>query len=188
MYVGFLGWEANVVGAAVVYRERLAAAAAAAPGPRVRHRRQEPGSAPAERGGDLPRHPAAGFVDDLEEVYAEARVSVAPLLFGSGMKVKVLDAMARGMPTVTTAVGAEGIDYINGRDLAVASSADRHGPRIDPAIARRRSALDAACAGASRQLIGERYTWRRLFDGMHRHLDKVLSEHTPRGASILRYA
>lgn len=61
-----------------------------------------------------------GFVADLASVYARATVVVAPLRFGAGMKGKVCEAMAAGVPVVTTTVGAEGIRAVPGRDLLVA--------------------------------------------------------------------
>lgn len=52
-----------------------------------------------------------GFVSDerLRELYRETSVVVAPLRYGAGVKGKVIEAMARGRPMVTTAVGAQGI-------------------------------------------------------------------------------
>lgn len=50
-----------------------------------------------------------GFVDSLDPWYARARVFVAPLLTGAGVKFKTLDAMLRRVPVVSTTVGAEGI-------------------------------------------------------------------------------
>lgn len=53
-----------------------------------------------------------GFVSDerLQNLYREAHIAVAPLRFGAGVKGKVIEAMARGCPVVTTDVGAQGID------------------------------------------------------------------------------
>lgn len=50
-----------------------------------------------------------GFVEDLEPLYAKASSVVVPLRRGAGVKFKVVDALVRGVPVVTTAVGAEGI-------------------------------------------------------------------------------
>lgn len=52
---------------------------------------------------------AVGFVDDLTELFRESHLFVAPLPEGGGIKIKILEAMARGIPVVTTSVGAEGI-------------------------------------------------------------------------------
>ena len=53
-----------------------------------------------------------GFVDDLMAVLDRAAVVIAPLGFGGGTKLKVLEAMAAGRPVLTTDVGVEGIDGI----------------------------------------------------------------------------
>lgn len=50
----------------------------------------------------------AGWVPELAEEFARARVFVAPLRYGAGTKGKILDALAFGTPVVTTSIGAEG--------------------------------------------------------------------------------
>ncbi|MDN5747699.1 MAG: glycosyltransferase family 4 protein [Pseudonocardia sp.] len=50
-----------------------------------------------------------GFVQNLDSVFACAAVSLAPLRFGSGVKIKMLDALARGVPTLATTVSVEGV-------------------------------------------------------------------------------
>jgi len=50
-----------------------------------------------------------GYVPDLEPFYSDADVAVVPLLRGAGVKFKTVDAILRGVPVVTTSVGAEGI-------------------------------------------------------------------------------
>lgn len=50
-----------------------------------------------------------GFVDDLDPVYAAAHVVVVPLRTGAGLKFKTVEALVRGIPVVTTSVGAEGV-------------------------------------------------------------------------------
>jgi glycosyltransferase involved in cell wall biosynthesis len=52
----------------------------------------------------------AGFVDDLEPEYAAAWVCVVPLREGAGVKFKTIESLIRGVPVVTTTVGAEGIE------------------------------------------------------------------------------
>nr|WP_315468563.1 glycosyltransferase family 4 protein [uncultured Undibacterium sp.] len=48
-----------------------------------------------------------GWAEDAQQVMAEARVCLAPLRFGAGIKGKLADAMACGTPSVTTSIGAE---------------------------------------------------------------------------------
>jgi glycosyltransferase involved in cell wall biosynthesis len=53
-----------------------------------------------------------GFVEDLEPVFARATASLAPLRFGSGIKIKILDALARGLPVLATEVAIDGIPAV----------------------------------------------------------------------------
>ena len=50
-----------------------------------------------------------GWVDDKEKVYTNSRVCLAPLLFGAGLKGKLIDSMIFGTPNVTTSIGTEGM-------------------------------------------------------------------------------
>ncbi len=54
-----------------------------------------------------------GFVDDLESFYASASVVVAPILHGSGTRIKILDAWARRIPVVATTIGIDGLDAVD---------------------------------------------------------------------------
>lgn len=56
-----------------------------------------------------------GYVDDAELArrYAIARVAVVPLRYGAGIKGKVVEALQQGVPLVTTAVGAQGLDGLD---------------------------------------------------------------------------
>jgi glycosyltransferase involved in cell wall biosynthesis len=61
-----------------------------------------------------------GVVDDPEPVYARADVFIAPYYFGGGIKLKVLEALARGLPVVTTGPGISNTNLAADRDLLVA--------------------------------------------------------------------
>ncbi len=50
-----------------------------------------------------------GYVEDAQKVIGDASVMLAPLRFGAGLKGKLVEAMRNGTPSVTTAIGAEGI-------------------------------------------------------------------------------
>lgn len=61
-----------------------------------------------------------GYVPDLTPYMAKAAVVVVPVRAGSGMRVRLLEAFARAMPSVTTTIGLEGIEAVNGREVLVA--------------------------------------------------------------------
>ncbi|HEY5141976.1 MAG TPA: glycosyltransferase [Solirubrobacteraceae bacterium] len=67
-----------------------------------------------------PRVEVTGWLEDLTPVFAGARVSVAPLRYGAGLKIKSVEAMAHGVPVVSTAVGAEGMLIAAGEHLLIA--------------------------------------------------------------------
>ncbi len=71
-----------------------------------------------------PRTTLSGFVDDLAAVYSESAMSIAPLRFGTGTRIKILEAFSHACPVVSTLVGAEGIDAIPGREIELAGPAD----------------------------------------------------------------
>lgn len=60
-----------------------------------------------------------GFTDDLRAAVKSTEVYFAPILFGTGIKTKIVEAMAMGMPVVTNSVGAEGLNVQNGRELFI---------------------------------------------------------------------
>lgn len=63
-----------------------------------------------------------GRVDDVRDYLEQCKVFVCPMTFGSGIKTKNLEAMAMGVPVVTTSIGAENIGAINGNDWIISDS------------------------------------------------------------------
>lgn len=86
-----------------------------------------------------------GFVADLDAVFARASASLAPLRFGSGVKIKMLDAVARGVPVLATGVAVEGIpvapDAADGCAVSddLAAWPDLVDELLDPAVNAQRS-------------------------------------------------
>ena len=61
-----------------------------------------------------------GFVDDVEKYIRRAKIFIAPIKSGSGTRLKLLEAMAMGKAIVTTTIGREGIEGMNGEEFIVA--------------------------------------------------------------------
>jgi glycosyltransferase involved in cell wall biosynthesis len=85
----------------------------------------------------------AGWVPDVKPYLDGHMVSIAPLRVGSGMKGKVGEAMAHGVPVVVTSIAAEGMDLTDGVTALIADSA-------------------AEFAGAVVRLLGDEPLYRRL--------------------------
>lgn len=110
-----------------------------------------------------------GRVPDLASHFASAAVVVAPLLSGSGTKLKVLEAMAAGRPVVATTVGAEGIAVRGGEHLRIADSPEDFAAAVVELLDDRSVATRLARAG--RALVAERYSWPASGQLMVRALD-----------------
>ena len=93
-----------------------------------------------------PRIRVPGWVDNLEEHYKSAAAFVAPVLVGGGIIVKILDALAAGVPVVTTTYGNEGIGAKEGEEILVS----------DTPSAFTKSVLDLLGDPGLRGKIGER--------------------------------
>ena len=64
-----------------------------------------------------------GYVPNLAPYLESALISIAPLRYGAGMKGKIAEAMAHGVPVVTTTIGAEGMNLRDGVDALIAETA-----------------------------------------------------------------
>lgn len=66
-----------------------------------------------------------GRVDDLRKHIKKTQVFLSPIAYGTGIKTKIIEAMAMGMPVVTNSVGSEGINARSGYDYYVDDSTDK---------------------------------------------------------------
>jgi glycosyltransferase involved in cell wall biosynthesis len=89
-----------------------------------------------------------------------------PLRIGGGSRLKILEALASGVPVVSTRVGAEGLSLEPGRHLTVTADVGDMAPAITAAIRSHRAALAQAAAG--RQRVLECYDWEILADRLGR--------------------
>lgn len=65
-----------------------------------------------------------GFVDDLGELYRQVDLSIMPIFFGSGTRIKVIESVSFGVPIISSAVGVQGSGLIEG-DYITAELADQ---------------------------------------------------------------
>jgi polysaccharide biosynthesis protein PslH len=106
-----------------------------------------------------------GHVDDLSAGLGRAAVCVAPILVGSGTRVKIIEAFAWGVPVVATTVGAEGLDAHHGEHLLLADDAESFASAVVELLDD--DGLRASLAAAARQLYQERYSTERFTARVH---------------------
>jgi len=102
---------------------------------------------------------AAGFVEDLTPLFRQATLFVAPLPEGGGIKIKILEAMARGIPVVTTPVGAEGISCDHDDAMIITDAVHGFAEAIIQALDDPDSNKRALRA---RQLMEKKFGWKAI--------------------------
>jgi len=73
-----------------------------------------------------------GFVEekDLPKYFNSAKIFIAPLRYGAGFKGKIARAMAFGLPVITTGIGAEGIDLVDGENAILANNPEEFARKV----------------------------------------------------------
>jgi len=99
----------------------------------------------------------AGEVEDAVTEIGRAKVSVVPLLAGSGTRLKILEAWAAGVPVVSTRVGAEGLPACHGEHLLLADGAIPFADAVSGLLASQ--ALRSKIGMAGRLLLEKEFTW-----------------------------
>lgn len=154
VFVGNFNHTPNIDAALWLVRDILPKVRALVPGTRLTIVGPNP---PAElQALASPAISVTGWVPDTAPHLDAARVSVAPLRVGAGMKGKVGEALSRGLPVVTTSIGAEGMGLEDGRHVLVADEAEA----FARAVARLHDDRGAweALAQAGRAFVDGRYS------------------------------
>lgn len=115
-----------------------------------------------------------GRVPDVREIVRSASVFVVPILSGSGTRLKILEALAMGIPVVTTSRGVEGIEVISGRDVLVADSPNEFAEAV--CLLLQDKMLSEKLRKSGRQLIEKKYTWSRIGEELLGHYSELIAE------------
>ena len=103
-----------------------------------------------------------GEVPDAMYFIGSKKINVVPLLSGSGIRVKIIEAMSVGKTVITTTVGAQGIDYTDGENLLIANTPQEFAQQIKRCLDD-----DDFChrvGAAAERLIAEQYNEGKLAD------------------------
>jgi glycosyltransferase involved in cell wall biosynthesis len=168
VFLGSMDWMPNIDGAEWFAREIL---------PRIRQRHPQVtvalvGRTPSPQvialGKRDPGMIVTGTVEDVRPWLRGALVSIVPLRIGGGTRLKIYEAMAAGVPVVSTSIGAEGLDVKQGDNILLADTADE---------------FSAACCGlledegarrqlsrAGRELAVSRCSWDAVTDRFEKFL------------------
>ncbi len=112
-------------------------------------------------------------VPDMISYYRKASLFIHPQEIGAGIQNKLLESMAMGIPVITTAIGAAGIEgVIDGMHLRVSETNEDF---VEAGLALLAHTEDKQrLARNARKLIEQRYTWERIFDNFDRIISGVM--------------
>ena len=131
---------------------------------------------------ELAAQPGVCFTGYLPEVAPAIRSSwavVVPLRKGGGTRLKILEAMALGVPVISTRKGAEGLEVHPGEDILLADTPDEMARAIITLSGD--ADLRARLSHGGRKLVEENYDWAMI---AHRHLDLIEQVANPQQEEI----
>jgi glycosyltransferase involved in cell wall biosynthesis len=156
--VGWLAYAPNLDAATIAAEEILPRVRARYPGARLRlvgH--HDDRVVPLAR---IPGVEVLGEVDDLSAALAGTDVVIVPIRFGSGTRIKVLEGFARRLPIVSTSIGCEGLDAVDGRHLLVADDPEAFAEACLQLI--EDADLRLKLTAEAHELWFERFRWSQL--------------------------
>lgn len=101
-----------------------------------------------------------GEVEDAQQFLLSKSICIVPLFAGSGMRVKIIEAMALGRAVVSTTIGAESINYTTNKNIQVADSARNFATYITDLLYNKEKRL--ALGKSAQDLIREEYDNRKI--------------------------
>ena len=159
--IGSWDWPPNLEGALAFLGRGWHRVRARVPGARLRiaGKRMPPVLAEAARrvGAE-----AVGYVEDMTLEFARASVMVVPLWMGSGVRVKIVEALAARLPVATTALGAEGLGLEPGVHAAFGDTPEELGDSVADLL--ERPGLASGMAEAGFELVRTRYAMDAVVD------------------------
>jgi len=102
-----------------------------------------------------------GYAPDPMPYLQKCAAFIVPLRSGSGMRVKIVEAWARGLPIVSTTVGAEGLKYMDGENILIADGEENFAKAVERLLSDQE--LNHKLRSNGRRWVEQQYNWRRVY-------------------------
>lgn len=103
-----------------------------------------------------------GFVEDIREIAKSTTLYLSPMVYGTGIKTKIVEAMAMGIPVVTNDIGAEGLNVRDGEHLFVCKTNDEIVERINQLFFDKE--LRERIASTGQMFVLKNHTWEKVYE------------------------
>mgnify|MGYP000358453161 FL=1 len=170
LYIGTLSWEANIDGLIWFNNEIWPAIKQQHPGIILYIVGRHPDNRLKEMAAKDNSIVMAGFVEDLEPYFRKARLFITPLRFGSGIKVKVVNALYRGIPCVTTSIGTEGLKVKDGEHIFIKDQPKDYITAVDTLLKDKETWEQFR--NQSRAIARKYYTWDYVLENIRKSVEK----------------
>jgi len=117
-----------------------------------------------------------GYVDDVRPYFAGATISICPIRDGGGTRLKILDAMAMGMPIISTTIGCEGIDVSPGINVFIANTPEEYVQSIGKLI--NDDMLRKSLSNCARITVEKKYSWNIIGQKLNKYYHDSVSKDT----------
>ena len=160
VFVGTMSWAPNVQAARYMAREILPRVRSAYPDAKFAVVGRGIEASVAEELATYPGVSVIGEVSDVRTWLSRAHVGVCPMVSGTGIKNKLLEAMAAGVPSVATPLACQGIEGLSERQVLIADGAETFASRVTRIFAD--DVLAARLATEARSHVLRFHTWDRM--------------------------
>lgn len=182
VFLGSMDWMPNIDGAVFFMEKVFPAIRARFPGTTLTIVGRNPGPPILELAAKHPEVTVTGTVPDVRPHLAGGQVMIVPLRVGGGTRIKIFEAMATGIPVVSTTIGAEGLPVEHGTHALLADTpadfAAAVGRVFEDAVLRR------SLAEAARNLVARHYGWPAVTAVFEELLERSPAPGAPACASI----
>lgn len=115
-----------------------------------------------------------GFVKDVREYIAKGQVFIVPLRTGSGMRIKILNALAMGKAIISTSIGCEGIEVTDCRNIYIADTKEKFAEKILYLLNSKNERRRIGENGL--KLVKEKYQWEKIAENIEIEYIKIIKE------------
>lgn len=113
-----------------------------------------------------------GFVADMNEYYGKAKIFIAPMLIGTGLQNKLLEAMAAQLPCITSTLANNALGGEHNKNIIIAEQPQQYAEQILNLLTDKELAIRIAQSG--HQFVKQRYSWENSTNILHELISKTI--------------